>query len=178
MLVQKSDPTGIDIVIAKIQGKVWNHLTNTAGWTDYNSYERVYKNPKGDDGRMIPELYEGNGDYREIYMNDNELAESYFVVEDNRQFSEVFSVDVGYIFQVNLEGLYPSVVHRADEEAHKDAYLAILSAVSEKDISNLTTTIDDVYREFHIDQVRLTDMQPCHVFRYNFTVHYQYLCCK
>lgn len=178
MLVQKTNPTGIDIEIARIQSKVWNYLTNTAGWTNYNSYERAYKNPKDNGNKIIPEVYTGYGEYCEVFFNDNASAESYFVTNDTRPFSEVFSADVGYIFQVNLEELYPSIDHRADEEAHKDVYLALVSAVSEQKILNLAESIDDVYRGFYVDQTRFDDMHPCHVFRFNFTINHEFVCYK
>lgn len=183
-LVQKTDPKGIDFELAKIQTVVYNKLTalpaaNGYGWTDYNSYERVYLNEK--EGNIIPELYVGdstatNKDYREIYYDDNHNAESYFVVDSPRPFDERFTATVGMIFQMDLPSIFPTIAHRADEEAHRHVLLSLQKAMKTTKISSLITGIDNVYSGLFTDQIKTTDMQPCHVFRFNFEVNYDYNC--
>lgn len=177
MLIQKDNPVGVDTKIAKIQKAVYNRLTTLNGWTKYDSYERVYLNPYHETGSLIPELYKGNREYREIYFNDNVFAESYFVVNQNRTFNEKFETNIGYIFQVNLEALYPSVLHRADEEAHRDVFFGIQEVLRSEDILSVKTGVKNVYEGLNTDQNRLDDMQPCHVFRFDLRIIHEFDCC-
>jgi len=177
MLFQKTNPTGIDTQIAKIQKAVFNRLTNVNGWTLYDSFERVYLNPYHETGTLIPELYKGNREYREIYFNDNVNAESYFVINQNRTYNEKFETNISYIFQVNLEKLYPAIEHRADEEAHRDVFFGIQEVLSSDDILGIKTGVRNVYEGLNIDQNRLDDMQPCHVFKFDLKIIHEFECC-
>lgn len=182
MLVQKDNPVGIDKRIAYIQKILHDQLVNRFSWPDdyYYAYERVYLNQK--EGQRIPELYVGSSDpkdneYREIYFNDNNIAESYFVVEDNRTIEDgLYRASVGIIFQVNLEDLFPTIEHRADEECHRQVEVALYECAPE--IAGLNTLITglSVYAGLDTRTIQETDMHPCHVFRYNFDIHYVYNC--
>ena len=181
-LVQKIGAKGIDVEIAKIQSRVYNTLITEYNWQDYNSYERVYLNIRK--GVLIPELYTGtssasNNEYRPIYFNDTVTAESYFIVDPVRSFGERFEATVGMVFQMNLQKMFPTIEHRPDEQAHEEVFTAMKTAVpgdiGETFIS-LATGIDDVYSGLDTTEIQATDMQPCHVFRYNFNLNFDFNC--
>jgi len=184
MLIQKDNPVGIDKQIAFLQKRLHDVLVNQFGWPSdgYYSYERVYINVR--EGQRIPELYVGssdakNNEYREIYFNDNHIAESYFVVEDNRPNiagSSMYQATVGLIFQVDLRKLFPSLEHRGDEEVHRQVQIALQGFRSVLgEITGLITGLA-CYTGLDTRQIQQTDMHPCHVFRFNFNVPYIYNC--
>ena len=75
MLFQRENPKGIDAGIHELQRDLYMQLIKY-GWTDYDSFDRVYKNRKGDD--KIPEAYVGKGEYKEVLYNDKKQATSFF----------------------------------------------------------------------------------------------------
>ncbi len=67
MLFQRDCPKGIDTGIHELQRDLFIELTKR-GWERYDSYDRVYKNKRGED--KIPEAYVGKGEYEEVLFND------------------------------------------------------------------------------------------------------------
>jgi hypothetical protein len=180
-LITKEDPKGIDWVLDKIQRSLYNNLTNIYGWTNYNSYPRVYLNPiNKDSSLLLPEVYTGSKEYKEMYFDDRYYAESYVVTPPMQTAIDptgMFESDVWLIFQVNLGKMYPTIAGRADENAHRDVMLSLDRIGHEFDFkSGIITTVDQVYQGLYVDKVRLTDMQNCHVFRINLKINYDYRC--
>lgn len=178
MKIQRTNPVGIDKEITKLQDRFYDLVS----WSDYWSHDRVYLNLR--DNKLVPELYEGdsttlNRDYREIYFSDTRTIESYFVVSENRTQVDLdlFSVDVGMIFQSDLIKLFPAITHRADEELHSEAVIAMTEALISGEITGLVTGIPNVYQGLDQSQIQTTDIHPCHVFRINFNMVYNYDCC-
>ena len=178
MLIQKSNPVGIDYVISQLQKKVYDFLTVKKGFTKYDSYERAYVNPKGTS--EIPEVYVGKNEYKEVLFNDKFNITSFFVVDDKRNYDKEnargFIQNVSLIFQCNLKALYPSITHRADEEFNKDAFNALKYAYSGIDINEMITGIDNVYSDFDKTRLEYVDMSSFHIVKLNFDLTYKY--CK
>jgi len=168
-LVLKDTPIGLDRRIDQVQKWVYNKLN----WTNYESYHRVYKNPTNDGD--YPELFLDGIDYQEVFYDDRFTATSFFMVDDDKRFDEIYQVDVSLVYQVNLEELYPNILHRADEEVHRDVHTA-LNSLKSVDITGITTGIPRVYQSLGLRQVKLDDMQPKHVFKIDFTTTYEYNC--
>ena len=57
---------GIDIEIEKIR----KHLLKNLGWLGVEMVGRAYKNISKE-GKLVPEVYIGNGEYKEILTNDS-----------------------------------------------------------------------------------------------------------
>jgi len=179
---QRISPVGVDKAIAAFQ----DYLYSTAKIggvliSDWESYDRVYKNPKAARGSaLIPEHFTGGKDYQEVFYNDNFSLTSFFIMDEDSEFENGQMIaDVSLIFQANLDELYPTIAHRADEELRN-----LFIHLSQKYYSfdsfqfiNLETTIDSVYREFEREQIRLEDMSEKHCFRLNYEVRYTPECC-
>jgi len=112
-LVSKISPVGIDKAIANVQTRLYNYLTLTAEWLNYESYPRAYKNPLGED--TIPEVYVGGNEYEEVLFNDKFNVTSFFLVDDNVTNNNgpgeeaTYTQGISVIFQANLAALYPSM---------------------------------------------------------------------
>lgn len=168
-LIQKIKPVGIDRIIDSIQVVLYNKL----GWdtgTVYEANHRAYKNEteKG----IIPEVYDGKKEYREIYFNDKVDANSFFLVDDTRTGDKLYSVIVSIIFQIKLDKIFPNIVHRADEKAHKQV-LDVLERTTLVKINSLQTGIANVYSGLLVDQSKFDNMQPFHVFKVDIDVNYE-----
>ena len=176
-LVRKVNPKGIDKVIDKVQVKLYNYLTGL-GWSDYESYPRAYKNPKG--ANTIPEVYISSNEYKEVLMDDKFNVTSFFLVDDRRSINEqLITQDVSIIFQANLVELYPSIEHRADEEMQMNIYEKLKYFFGANvTINEIITGVDNVYSDLNIsgklkEKVKLDDMSQFYVVKFNLTVGYE-----
>lgn len=178
MLVRKTYPIGIDKIVDAIQVKL-DESTFFSG-TDWDNFPRAYKNPKHvrTNGYM-PEVYDGNGEYKEVLMNDKMTLTSFFVAGDQRPYSNTnMTSDLSLIVQCSdLDEIFPSIEHRADEELiHK--FLNILNVVPGIKITNIETSISEVYKEFDIRDLIFDDMGSFFVFRVNMSTSFGLACCN
>ncbi len=175
-VVRKTDPKGVDIGIDRMQTTLFDNLTSL-GWTDYEVYPRAYKNYKGEN--KIPEIYVGNGEYREVLFDDTKNVTSFFLVDDNTNVEfQKLTTDVSLIFQANLLFLYPSIGHRADEEMHVDIFNSVKNNSIGFNLTGITTGVRNVYSDLEIrgnieDLVKLDDISYYHVAKLDFTVPYE-----
>ena len=174
-LIQKILPVGIDRIIDSIQVTLFNKL----GWDSlpnvtYESNHRAYKTPGELAGRegLIPEIYDGKDEYREVYLNDKIDANSFFLVDDSRTGDKLYTIIVSIIFQLKFDNIFPNITHRADEEAHKQV-LDVLEKTTLVKINSLQTGIANVYSGLLVDQSKLDDMQPFHVFKVDMDINYE-----
>lgn len=179
-LVLKTAPVDIDIVINAHQNYLFGKVLtdDMVNSTDWESYPRVYQNPwkKG----KTPELYLGNGEYREVFYDDRYKMTSFYIVSNNRPIvNGIVETEVSLIVQADIEKLFTSVSHRADEELNN------LFGVASEDyfsadqfrLDGIVTGVENVYREFITDDVKLDDMSNQYVVRFDYTVRYEPSCC-
>jgi len=97
-LIQKSNPINEDVVIAAIQTQLYNDLL-LKGITNYESYERVYLI------NGVPELYIGNGNYKEVYFDDRFNLTSFFLLGETKTIDELgyYSTTLSIIFKAPFE---------------------------------------------------------------------------
>lgn len=166
----KINPVGIDDVIDYIQNLLYANLS----WTNYESYARAYKNETNEN--LMYEVFTSDNDYKEVLIDDRFNATSFFITEDVSTYSERYNTTVSVIFQLNLKDLYPSILHRPDEEAHNDVLL-ILQDNPKFDIENITKGIRNVYSEIGYGANKFDDLNPYHVFKIDLNVYYEQKCC-
>lgn len=169
-LIQKPSPVALDKQIDYFQAAMFTAI----GFSDWESLHRVYLNPKG--RGLIPEAFETDGEYKEVFYNDNFNVSSFFLASEIRTFDGGYTgVDVAWIFACDLEELYPLITtHRADEEFANKVQLESEN-YSDSDMFAFTgveSGIETVYREFIKDQITFDDMSNQHVRRFNFRVKY------
>ena len=168
---RKINPVGIDKVIDTFQ----TYLETLFQGADWVMYPRVYPNPKKAKlNSKVPEYFE-DLEYYETFMDDNHSMTSFFIVSPERPYDNgIFKVNISLVFQVSrLSDLFLGIQHRADEEFNK----AIINHVRHRyDYTGMTTEIQNVYREFDKDEIRLDNMNEFYVVRFNFNVDYYYDC--
>lgn len=172
---RKINPVGIDKIIDLFQ----TFLDTKFVGEDWVMYPRVYPNPKKRKlNSKVPEYFE-DLEYYETFMDDNHTMTSFFLVSSDRtQENGVSKVPVSLVCQVSrLSTLFPTIQHRADEEFNNTLINAFTNYNSSAfEYKGMTTEIQNVYREFDKDELRLDDMNEFYVVRFNFNAEYIYEC--
>lgn len=164
------NPVGIDAPIQVIQQLFIDEL-----WLDIDSSrkefnDRVFRN-LDKEGNIYPEVFIDNtNDYRRVKFNDRLDVLSWFDVSPiPNSFNGGYSTrEVGIFFAVNLDKLYPDLAHRAVEESHRD----VLQLLDLSNVLGDAITGELAYGDFNVDNLKLYDMQPWHVFRINYLMEY------
>lgn len=175
-LIRKTNPVGVDLIIDRFQAKLWSSL----GWTDWNSYPRAYKNLKKDENNssyLVPEYAETKLDYKELFYDDKITATSFFIKSDESTNSEnLIQTSISLIIACDLNKLYPTIPHRADEELKKDV-IGISNKFPQVHLTSCVEGLSNVYSEFNQDKITWSDISPRHVVRFNYDVNYV-ICCS
>ncbi len=178
MYIFKDNPVGIDFIIDKIQKRMESKLD--FGPVETEIYPRAYKNPKKNNTtRLIPEIYVGRGDYKEVFFDDRIALLAYFIDDDRKEVNKdgVLNTVISLIVHANLSALYPtSFDYRMDEELHV-TFLNVFKNWTYK-VQSIETGIKNVYKEFDISNVLLDDMSNQHVFRINLNATFELDCCE
>ena len=156
----KTNPKGLDVIIYKVQKKLYDKLSTMWVGVELFGYDRCY-------------LSNRNGvksiDY---YISDKEY-ENLIVAEKNKFFftaeNEVKNVGINYYetsielyFIVNVSEIKPDVLHRADEEVRKDV-LNVLQTMSDTSIDYVVFNTDNVFSKYFFNQVIY--LEPYHCFK-------------
>ena len=179
MLIEHPSPAGIDAAITKIQRALHSQLSVLWG-NAYKCYGRCYRN-RNDNG-YIAENYEGDGEYKEVYLDDTAPAISFFGVSSNVDTSGVMNVaDIHLVFFVNLSKVKPTQSHRADEEVRIDVLKALGSFLFGASVTGVELWLENVLREYpgsrRDERLKAADMHPWHCFRVNMQVSYKNAAC-
>lgn len=177
MNITKPIVIGIDIPIQKFQTVLYNKIKTI--WpvddTSFNMYGRAYRNQaaKG----YQPEVYAGNGEYNDSYFNDTLKGSAFFGVSSpEKVIKGDATAQVFVIFMVNLDLIKPGAT-RNDEEARNDMQQAAPDGMGGFFITGVITGIDQVFKEYNIDNIKFRDMHPWHCFRLNFNLTYNIYDC-
>lgn len=165
----KSTPDGIDVQIQRLQTYLYDKLT-LEGWTDHDSYERAYKVKRGD--KIIPMIYSGK-EYYDLLINDKADATSFFLVSDTEDINDsLCKTTVSWIMQANLQNIYPTIAHRADEELRSDLKRLLKLNPYGFHLKKVTTGVDSVYDGLDINLKFSDDMNQFHVVRFDLELNY------
>jgi len=163
----KTNPKGLDIVIDNIQRKVYE-LTDL--WNvELDGYPRCQILMR--DGKKTIEAYLGNDEYSGslIFAEENK----FFILagESIEHITNTYyKTTIEIYFILNLEEIYPSIDHRADEEVRVDV-LNILNEISGVNVIKVEHNTDKVFARFNnrisqnYEHEYTDDMQPYHYFK-------------
>ncbi|MDB5288534.1 MAG: hypothetical protein JWR05_3483 [Mucilaginibacter sp.] len=165
--------TGIDIPVQKLQTVLYNQIKGLWPVTDanFNMYGRAYRNQL--DTGYVPEVYIGNGEYKDSYFDDTLKGSAFFGLGEVGKATKEGDVtaNVFLIFMVNLDLIKPGT-NRNDEEVRIDIERLCLERNYGFFLSGIITGIDQVFKEYNIKSIKFRDMQPWHCFRLNFNITY------
>jgi hypothetical protein len=169
-IIRKTNPVGIDKPIDRLQ----NYLYNSLAWANYESYHRAYTNEKN--GIKIPEIYTSNGEYKNVFYNDNFDATSFFIIDENRDTETVNRVDLSLIYQVDLTKIKPAITHRADEEVLNEISFYLKRNSYGFDLTNVKTGISNVYSGLNLEMPKGDDISNRFVARFDLVTNYEITC--
>jgi hypothetical protein len=181
MLIQKTNPVGLDFYIQRLQTEI--HTRLLTGWgieSDvYHCHERCYRN-KTSDG-YIAEVFHGGKDYKEVYWNDNLTAISFFGISNNIKRGIQSEAHVHLVFFVDLSRLTlqgNEIDHRADNEARGKVEEIIGRYSNGFTLLSTELWLENVLREYPGSRrdgtnLKYVDMHPVHCFRLNLKLVYK-----
>ena len=159
---------GIDIEIEKIR----KHLVKYLGWIGVEVFGRAYKNVSKD-GKLVPEVYIGGGEYKEVLTNDLNSTTIFFFDSDKHTSGNTLEMqtDLTIVFIVDLVKLKGNNSSRLDALVQHEA-LSTLKQITQFEITELTKGLDAL-KEFDTSKIKLSDMQPYHVFSITGKIKYK-----
>jgi len=173
-------PVGIDEQIQYSQGVLFDNLKTKWKTESVNPdltldvFGRIRKNPivKG----FYPEAYVGDGEYRDLYLNDEVNATICFIEDDKDHtiddLGQFYFAEGKFVFMVNLKKCYPTINHRADSESQLDA-ISQLKKNKMFTISGIQKGLPNIFKGFNIEKITTDDMQPFHIFAITGTMKYK-----
>lgn len=185
MIWTKPSPVGIDIPVQSFQVFLYGQLKQVWGITndtDYDCHGRAYKNQTADG--YIPEVFTGVGtdpnqpDYKEVLVNDNLKALSFFALGDITTYAPNGSTTapVSLTFLVNVPALKPLITYRGDEEIRSDVERVCRIDRAGFRMNEIVIGYDSVFKEYSgwrkKEGMKFRDMHPWHCFRLNFATLY------
>lgn len=177
MLIQKTDPKGIDLVLQSFQTDL--HARLLAKWgiesDQYMCYPRADRNKTADG--YIAEWFDGN-DHKECYWDDALSIVSFFGRSVRSTYDVQTESDVHLVFFLDLQKIKPLITHRADEEVRVD----ILNVLEDQSygflIDSIESGIENVLREYpgsrRDKRLDIVDMQPRYSLRINFKLRFDH----
>jgi|JI61114BRNA_FD_contig_31_7068765_length_1685_multi_5_in_0_out_0_2 hypothetical protein len=155
----KQNPVGLDAFVQKLQ--VLLHTQLLSKWSELNGYGRCYINQH--DGFKTIEDYSKKNEYSGnlVFSEGNKF---FFATEKDleRTGNGYYKTSIDLFFIVNVNKIYPSIAHRADEEIRIDV-LNVLENQALVEVKKLVIDIDKIFNKF--DYNRVDNMQPYHVFK-------------
>ena len=141
-------------------------------WVGVEVFGRAYKNVSKD-GKLVPEVYIGSGEYKEVLTNDLNLSTIFFFDSDKHTSGNNLEMqtDLTIVFIVDLVRLKGNNDTRLDALVQHEA-LSTLKQTTQFEITELTKGLDAL-KEFDTSKIKLSDMQPYHVFSITGKIKYK-----
>lgn len=155
-----NNPIGIDAKIQKVQGFIHDRI----GWENIDAFGRVFKIPSKTKGDTL-EAFIGKKEYKDVFLNDKVNATIFFIEDSEHKTDEgiLFTNTVSVVFMVNLKKLYPDVENRADLNAQQDALRLVKKSRIIK-APRIEKDLAQILSKINIENLKLSNMQPYHVF--------------
>jgi hypothetical protein len=163
----KYNPVGLDVVIDNIQRKVYE-LKDLWG-VELDGYPRCQILMR--EGKKTIEAYLGNDEYSGSLIFAEENKFFMLAGESIEHISNTYyKTTIEIYFILDLDQIYPSIQHRADEEVRVDV-LNVLNAIQGINVLKVEHNTDKVFARFNnrisqnYEHEYTDDMQPYHYFK-------------
>lgn len=178
-LIQKTNCVGLDCKIDRAQTKLFNKL-NPIWSGDWDCYPRIYKNKKIDENGQeyfVPEYLDGQFEYTtDTLFNDKVDVTSFFLEGDVSDVeNDIIESNVSLIFSCLIDKIYPGN-QKEDMKMRGDIYGIVKHFNSMWTLDKISTTVNEVYKEFKKEGLNFSDMSNRHLLRFDFKVKYSFNC--
>jgi len=163
----KTNPIGIDKKLLKIQNKL-SELT----WDNFDVYGKLYINQKN--GEKIAEAFVGDGEYREVLIDDTKTAVFGFFIGDNRGGLNMIRVPVELVCSCRLDK-----IDDENERNDEEVLLTVLKKIKretgllEPQEREIKTGLSNVFNRVSIEKFQYRDMHPWFNFSIAFDLIYK-----
>lgn len=184
MIISINTPRGIDNAIQKLQGYLQSSLfaiwgidpLDPVASADYIFYPLVYRNQDENNG-YIAELYTGDGNYKEVFFDDQvKKGFSWFGMSPRISADVNPAVDIHLVTFARLDELYPSIIHRADNEIREDFIKVFEAPLFGFKLLSTEIWLQNVLKEYpgsrRDNRLRAADMGKNHAFRLNLRLEF------
>lgn len=161
----KENPVGLDKRLYKLQLKI-----NEIGWDNIDVYGKFYINERNE--IKIAEAYVGNGEYREVLVDDRKTAVFGFLVGDTRSGLNMIKTPVELVCSVDLSKIGEST-DRNDEEAMLQVLKIMKYNMLLDNEKEIKTGLDNVFSSISTEQFKFRDMHPYFNFSIGFDIVYK-----
>lgn len=165
MIHSKVNPIGLDLALYRIQQKL-----DAIGWENTDVYGRLYINEKGK--QKLAETHIGNGQYKEVFVDDKKNAVFGFIVGDTRQHLSLIKCSVTLICSCRLNKLYDSTELK-DEETLQTVVNVIKQIVMLPNQGDIKTGLKSVFADISYEKFKFRDMYPWFNFSISFDLNYK-----
>ena len=161
----KLNPIGIDKNILKFQNKI-----NAIGWTNIDVYGRLYIEEVN--GQKIAKSHVGNGEYKEVFNDDQKTAVFGFFIGENRTGLNMIKVPVELVCSCNLDSIY-TTSERNDEEALLEVLKIVKKLTLLDHEREIKTGFENVFSRISTERLKWRDGHPWFTFSILFDIVYK-----
>lgn len=159
---------GLDTKVRLIQ-RVLDKKLPLRWYGDISIYGVIQETTK--DGNRIPEVYTGNNEYKELYIDDSKAALICFKIEQRKVEGHTHSASVDIIFNTVLQRIIGTNTRDA-EKVLMEAYNILKKCGYVNNITAIKQGIDQVYAGFYTANILNKDMEPYFIFSITCEVTY------
>lgn len=158
---------GLDASIKTLQVDLYDGLVSLYPSISIEGFGRAYRNFKEEKSiNVVPELFSEDGkEYQDAYLKDKFPFSFFFIDGENHKTQDqiVFNCPLKIVFQLDLSKF--DQTSRVDAKVQKDI-VRIIKNDSDGSfvIEGIEKGIRNIYGGFDINQIKLNDMHPFHVF--------------
>lgn len=165
--LNKINPAGLDVIIDDIQRVMYGLKDKWGILLDGYPRCHILQN----EGKKTIEAYLGNDEYSGSLVFSEENKFFFLAGESVERVAEnYYKTTIEMYFMLNLDDIYPTILHRADEEVRIDV-LNTLNTISGISVVKIESNNDKVFARFNnrisqnYEYEYTDDMQPYHYFK-------------
>lgn len=164
---------GQDLKIKQIQDLLESHL----GFTNVDFYGRVQKSYDQTSKSYFPMAHIGNNELKDIYYDDKKApgGNIFFIESDEHPSKDgiMFTSKIKIVFMLNLNKIIDDKTYRADSEIEKRCML-LTKKIGAFKVTAIEKGLKSILRDFNIDKIRFSEVQPYHIFSINGDLNYTF----
>lgn len=140
-------------------------------WTECNIYGRINRNLRND--IYIPEIYIGNGEFKEVFVDDGKTAELGFYVKGEIINNNTHTADIDIILSTDFRKLGKML----NTEYLKSKLTNWLYDTRMIEIGSVNEGVEKVFADFDKDRYKYRDMFPFGIISVETTLIYSNTIC-
>ena len=166
-----TDPKGVDAPVQKAQKFLFDQLK----WANSEFYGRLFVLET--ENGYVPRGFVSGIDYKDVFTDDRKSAKVFFLVGDDipTKSGLVFTAPVKIVVMAKLDAILTNNVNRADTDLQEQV-IKVLQRQKYISVTGIQTKVKRIFEGFAVDDLKIVDYQPYHVFAIRGNITYQFNC--